>query len=88
MREKFENYLVSQGYKVKTPSGNPSTAYDYVKRIENICDWEKCNWEDIAKSIDLLVREYDIGGSKEELGNKSHRAVINALKRYREFVKQ
>lgn len=86
MKVRFEEYLIKQGYKLKTPSGNPSTAYDYVKRIDRVCDWEGLTWEGAANIIGQLICQYDIGGEKEELGNKSHRAVINALKRYQEFI--
>jgi hypothetical protein len=30
----FRDYLISEGYKQTTPSGHPSTVYDYCKRIE------------------------------------------------------
>ena len=86
MKEQFQNYLIKQGYKVKTPSGNPSTAYDYMMRIEKVCIWEDLTWEEVANNIGRLVTQYDVGGEKEALGNKSHRAVINALKRYKDFV--
>ena len=37
MLEKFMKYLIQQGYSEYTPSGNPSTVYDYAKRIQKIC---------------------------------------------------
>ena len=40
MLENFKQYLIEQGYSEFTPSGNPSTAYDYMKRVEKICDRE------------------------------------------------
>lgn len=86
MKEQFQLYLVNQGYSVKTPSGNPSTAYDYKKRIDKVCEWENLTWEELYHCIDRIVLLYDIGGTKEELGEKSHRAVINALKRFQEFA--
>lgn len=87
MKNNFENYLISQGYSQKTPNGNPSTVYDYIKRIDKVCEYEKTSWEMLAQHIATTVREYDIGGIKQELGDQSHRAVINALKRFEEFVK-
>lgn len=86
MKEQFKKYLVQQGYKEFTPSGNPSTVYDYLKRIDKVCEWERIDWIQLAENIGAVVTKYDVGGSKEELGKKSHNAVISALKRYREFV--
>ena len=86
MKQEFRNFLVKQGYKLTTPSGNPSTVYDYLKRIDKVCEWENTSWEGLAKNIEIIVQLYDVGGKKETLGNKSHRAVINALKRYQEYI--
>lgn len=86
MKVKFEEYLIINGYKQRTPSGNPSTVYDYIKRIDKICEWENITWEQLADSIHIILTQYDIGGKKENLGKKSHNAVINALRRYSEFV--
>ena len=88
MRKEFENYLILQGYSLTTPSGNPSTVYDYLKRIDKVCIWENCTWEMLAMNISQIVRMYDVGGLKENWGNLSHRAVINALKRFRDFLNQ
>jgi hypothetical protein len=33
-----------------------------------------------------IVNSYDVGGQNEAFGQKSHRAVINALKRYEAFL--
>jgi len=88
LKNLFENHLIAQGYSVTTPSGNPSTVYDYVKRIEKVCRLENMTWTDLADEIGIIVSQYDVGGSKEELGRKSHGAVINALKRFKEFVKE
>lgn len=87
MKKQFEEYLISKGYKQTTPSGNPSTVYDYVKRINNICKWENITWEELANNIQVYLPQYDIGGKKEDLGKKSHNAVINDLRRFSEFVK-
>lgn len=39
----------------------------------------------MSKQINKFVKDYDTNGIKSELGEKSHRTVINALKRYQEF---
>ncbi|MBQ8960578.1 MAG: hypothetical protein IJ071_05095 [Ruminococcus sp.] len=87
MKEEFREYLIKNNYRVETPSGRPSTVGDYIKRIDSICSWEGCSWEDLAENIDKIVEEYDIGGDKEALGEKSHRSVRNALKAFRAFLR-
>ena len=86
MKDKFKAYLISQGYSEITPSGKPSTVYDYMKRIDHVCAWENIDWATLKSRIDVVVQQYDSGGVKEILGNKSHRAVINALYRFQECV--
>lgn len=86
MKNRFKEYLICNGYKETTPSGNPSTVYDYIKRIDKICEWENLSWEKLAANIEILLPSYDVGGEKEEYGYKSHNAVINALRRFSEFV--
>jgi hypothetical protein len=85
---KFEKYLVEQGYSQYTPSGLPSTTYDYAKnRIPKICERECISVKQLADNIRHYVKKYDSCGSESIFGNKSHRAFINALKRFEEFVK-
>lgn len=86
MERQFEQYLIDRGYRTITPSGRPSTVPDYIGRIHTVCQWEGCSWEELAARIDGIAALYDTGGPKEGLGSRSHRSVINALKRFREFV--
>ena len=87
MKKQFENYLIEKGYKITTPSGLPSTVYDYIKRIDYVCKMEGySSWEQLADVIPEKIREYDVGGIKEELGRKSHNAVISALVQFKNFV--
>ena len=51
MEEEFKKYLIENGYKEWTPSGNPSTVYDYTKRIDKICEWESISWEQLANDV-------------------------------------
>jgi hypothetical protein len=41
---------------------------------------------ELGKNIDGIVVKYDVGGACEDFGNKSKKTVINALKRFAEFV--
>ncbi|HTO37197.1 MAG TPA: hypothetical protein VL021_02155 [Brumimicrobium sp.] len=86
MLENFEAYLIQEGYSQETPVGNPSTAYDYRKRINQICEREGVSPEDLALNIDDYVRKYDTHGEEAEFGASSHRANINALRRFNEFI--
>lgn len=89
MRKQFKEYLIKEGYKEYTPSGHPSTVYDYIKRIDFICEEEGLlSWTQLAANVNHYVNNYDIGGKKERLGELSHRAVINALKRFRDFLNE
>ena len=83
----FETYLIKQGYSEQTPSGHPSTVYDYGKRVEKICTKEMISIVKLAENIDFYVRKYDVNGIEEAFGKKSHSANINALKRFQDFCK-
>lgn len=83
----FKDFLKDQGYSEFTQSGNPSTVYDYSKRVEEIREREGLeNLDELANNIDKLVNKYDENGLERAFGEKSHRAYINALKRFQEFV--
>jgi hypothetical protein len=87
MLENFKIYLIKQGYSEITPSGNPSTVYDYTKRVDKICKREKITIKQLAENINAYVEKYDTYGSEEEFGKRSHNAFINALKRFEDFTK-
>ena len=82
----FQQWLKSHEYTEHTPSGNPSTVYDYRKRIERVCIEEGISIIELIKRIDTIVLDYGPNGRKEEAGQKSHSAVINALRRFQEYL--
>jgi hypothetical protein len=84
----FETYLIEQGYSVQTSSGLPSTVYDYGNRVDKILERERISILKLAENIDFYVKKYDTDGTEAEYGNKSHRANINALKRFRDFIRK
>lgn len=88
MKKQFKQYLIERGYSQYTPSGKPSTVYDYIKRIDKVCEWENVCWCKLKSNIHCILPKYDIGGAYENLGNISHKAVINALRRFYEFAQQ
>ena len=78
MRELFTTYLINKGF-----------SYNYVNRIENVITWEKYDgWDDVAKYINKLCIEYSEYGSKAELGARHRNSVINALKKFKEFLEK
>lgn len=87
MLEKFKRFLIQKGYSEYTPSGNPSTVYDYMMRVQRICERERISINQLADNISLYVKKYDTFGVDKEYGKQSHGAYINALKRFEEFKK-
>ncbi|MFA5433285.1 MAG: hypothetical protein WC319_10540 [Candidatus Paceibacterota bacterium] len=83
----FEHYLELRGYSSRTPSGHPSTTYDYAhSRIPFVLRNEGISIQTLITSTDKYVTYYNVGGLKAYLGAKSHNAVINAIKRFKEFL--
>ena len=82
----FEKYLITEGYAVETDSGNPSTVYSYVNAVEAVRTEEGISWDTLKADIDDVVDKYDEGGLMSWYGAKSNKTVINALKRFAEFV--
>ena len=88
MRDAFYSFLVQRGYKEYAPCGRKSTVYSYCNRIDLVCDLEGLSWEELAQSINSVIPKYDIGGIHEDIGKKSNRTCINALKAFDEFCHQ
>lgn len=86
MKNEYSMYLIGKEYKEITSSGNPSTVYDYTRRVECVCKLECITWEELACRIKTIVEKYGVGGEKEVYGRTSNNAVINALRRFLEFV--
>ena len=87
MEAAYEQYLVQAGYETKTPSGAPSTVYSYIGAIaRHVLEEEHITWEMLRDDIDTIIAKYDVGGTKEQIGAKSNKTVINALKRFQELV--
>ncbi len=82
----FEEYLVNAGYCEYTATGNPSTVFSYIHAIKKVLEEEGLSWHTLQHDIENIVSIYDIGGSKQHIGAKSNCTVINALKRFSEFV--
>ncbi|MGF6990289.1 hypothetical protein M2150_001549 [Lachnospiraceae bacterium PM6-15] len=87
IKNEFKSFLISEGYSEYTPSGNKSTIYEYMMRVNKIIEWENMTWDNLKINISAIVSQYDVSGSKEELDQKSHNAYINALRAFQRFVK-
>lgn len=88
MRDRFEEYLIRKGFKVKTPKGQPSTVYNYLRRIDYICEIEKKDWIELSKIAISILPDYEIGGKKEIIGSESHGTVRCALSTFCDFLKE
>ena len=88
MRDAFYAYLVAKGYKEYAPCGKKSTVYSYCNRIDLICNLERMTWEELAANIGRVLPKYDVGGPHEDIGMKSNRTGINALRAFAEFTHQ
>ena len=69
MLKNFKDFLIEQGYSEFTPSGKPSTVYDYVKRVEKICDRENITIISMSNNIGFYVERYGPTGYEAEFRN-------------------
>ncbi|MBQ8677590.1 MAG: hypothetical protein IJ529_03890 [Alphaproteobacteria bacterium] len=79
MLNNFKTYLLNQNYKLLT-------AEDYKGRIERLCQKEKINLDTLIKNITSILPEYEKTGKKHAYGKRSHSSVLNALRRFSEFL--
>ena len=73
----FERYLEETGY---------DCSYSYARAVRRVRRDEGLSWAAFIREIGRLIPIYDEGGAKEKIGNEQNRTVINALKRFAEFV--
>lgn len=75
----FYTYLTKKNY-----AENTKGAYtDYVKKV---AEWENIDLKTLAEQIDVIRPKYDKGGIYQDKGQIGHATVINALKRFSEYV--
>ena len=86
IQTKYEAYLEAAGYPVVGVSGNDSTVPAYSRAVEKVIENEGITWADLENNISNIIAKYDVGGMCEDFGKKSNKTVINALKRFCEFV--
>ena len=86
MLNQFRSYLLNKGYKEFSANGSPSTAIDYVWRINKICEREHITEEQLSTQINEYLKLYGMNGEKWSEGRRSHQSYINALRQFRKFV--
>ena len=86
IQTKYEAYLEAAGYPVVGVSGNDSTVPAYSRAVEKVIEKEGITWANLESNISNIIAKYGVGGECEDFGNKSNKTVINALKRFGEFV--
>ena len=82
----FETFMLKNGYSAKTENDTKSTVYSYVNSVKSVMSDEGLDWTSLVKQISSIASVYDIGGAKEEIGDRGNRTVINALRRFENFV--
>lgn len=84
----YKQWLKKLGYKEFTPSGLPSTIYSYVCAIKKVMKREGIqNWSQLADQIGRLVFDYGEFGKHSEYGKQSNSTVINALERFKDYLR-
>ena len=79
LKEDFKTYLTESGYEL-------SVVYAYPRAIGIVCAEECISWKTLLQNINKIIPLYSKDGVKEDIGNYQNKTVINALKRYRDFV--
>lgn len=82
----FEHFLKVNDYSEETKNGTKSTIYSYVNAVKSVLEDEGLDWTDLMKQIASVIHIYDVGGAKEEIGYKGNHTVINALRRFENYV--
>lgn len=81
MQKQFEQYLLAKNY-------SPLTSIDYPSRLERLCRKEKISYEYLAQHLPEIMPQFDKNGKKSSYGKRSHSSVINALRRFSEFLSE
>lgn len=81
MQKQFEEYLQAKNY-------SNLTSIDYPARLERLCRKEKFSYEHLAQHIAEIMPQYERDGKKSSYGKRSHSSVINALRRFAEFLSE
>ena len=81
MQKQFEEYLQAKNY-------STTTSLDYPARLERLCRKEKFSYEHLAQHLAEIMPQYEKTGKNSSYGKRSHSSVINALRRFAEFLSE
>ena len=79
MLKNFENWLLENHYK-------PTTAADYMGRIERLCRKEEFTLAHLVENIASILPQYGTTGEKSSYGKRSHTSVRQALRKFKMFL--
>lgn len=79
MLKNFENWLLQNNYK-------PTTAADYMGRIERLCRKEEFTLAHLVENIASILPQYETAGEKSSYGKRSHTSVRQALRKFKMFL--
>ena len=79
MLKNFENWLLQNNYK-------PTTAADYMGRVERLCRKEGYTLAHLVENIASILPQYEITGEKSSYGKRSHTSVRQALRKFKMFL--
>ncbi len=79
MLKNFENWLLQNNYK-------PTTAADYMGRIERLCRNEQFTLAYLVENLSSILPQYETTGEKSCYGKRSHTSVRQALRRFQMFL--
>ncbi len=79
MLKNFENWLLQNNYK-------PTTAADYMGRIERLCRNEQFTLAHLVENIASILPQYETAGEKSSYGKRSHTSVRQALRKFKMFL--
>ena len=79
MLKNFENWLLQNNYK-------PTTAADYMGRVERLCRKEGYTLAHLVENIASILPQYETAGEKSSYGKRSHTSVRQALRKFQMFI--
>lgn len=79
MLKNFENWLLQNNYK-------PTTAADYMGRVERLCRKEGYTLAHLVENISSILPQYETAGEKSSYGKRSHTSVRQALRKFKMFI--
>ena len=64
-----------------------TTVVNYHRWVRVVLEREGLTWDELTDKIGTIVMKYDRGGSEYEFGLQGKASVINALRRFQDFIR-